>query len=144
MSISIAIVLHLSACDSDGIRSRYEEHSLQIGDRMVEVELADTAHERSQGFSFRDRPAHGQGVLFVYPEAARPKVRTDNVSFPTTLAYIEEDGVIGFIQESNPNGHDLSPPPTAVRFILQVNRGWFRQGDGIGQTVLGLDGLVGK
>lgn len=99
---------------------------LHIGEHVLQVELATTPAERSQGLMFReDLPPDG-GMLFVFPTSMPRAFWMKNTPLPLSIAYLDEEGRILNIEQMEP----LDPGPRyhsagPARYALEVHQGWF-------------------
>lgn len=59
-----------------------------------DVEISDTAQERSQGLMFRETLAPNEGMLFLYPAAKPVSFWMKNTPLPLDMIFIGDDGRI--------------------------------------------------
>lgn len=102
--------------------------TIAVGETLVEVEIADTAHERQQGLSGRPSLSTGKGMLFLFPAPDRYGFWMKNVAFPLDILWIARGRVVG-IEERVPTvplGEDppLYYPAEPVMHVLEVPAGW--------------------
>jgi uncharacterized membrane protein (UPF0127 family) len=72
----------------------------------------------------RDMPEN-EGMLFVCDECAVQKFWMKDTPLPLSIAFIEEDGTILKIADLEPHDLDGESSEHPVRYILEVNQGWF-------------------
>jgi hypothetical protein len=65
-------------------------------------------------------------MLFVFPRSLRPQFAMKTVSFPLSLGFIRTDGTLACIRRMEPGGRVRARAPMPVRYVLEVNQGWFR------------------
>jgi len=109
---------------------------LDVGGRLVEAEVADTPTARSYGLQGRPEllPDHGMWFVFERPYHAVFVMKT--VSFPLSIAFVREDGAIVNIEQLNPGDLRRALADEPVRFVLEMEQGWFlRHGLGPGSRV---------
>jgi uncharacterized membrane protein (UPF0127 family) len=86
----------------------------------------------------------GEGMLFVYENPQKVAFYMKDTFIPLSCAFIDTDGAILEIHDLEPL--DETPVVSAsseVRFVLEVNRGWFaRNRVTPGMTVLTDEGLL--
>jgi uncharacterized membrane protein (UPF0127 family) len=105
---------------------------LTAGEHQIQVYVARTEEERAQGLMFRrDLPAN-EGMLFMCEECAVQKFWMKDTPLPLSIAFLEEDGTILKIADLEPHDLDGESSEHPVRYILEVNQGWFDQ-RGIGE-----------
>lgn len=91
----------------------------------VQVEVARTDSEKAQGLMFRKELKDGKGMLFVFENEEYLSFWMKNTYIPLSIAFISSGGRITEIRDMDPL--DLSPVRSvyAVRYALEVPRGWF-------------------
>ncbi len=108
---------------------------LQIGTHRLQVELASTNAERSQGLMFRATLPDDSGMLFIYPQQRILSFWMRNTSIPLSIAFINDEKRIIDIQDMQPfdeTPHQSAAPAT---YALEVNQGWFAaRGIGVGDV----------
>ena len=98
---------------------------LSAGFHRIEAEVAATQEERMQGLMQRRTMPVQQGMLFVFPQAARHCMWMRNTYLPLSVAFLDEEGRILNIENMQPqteNNHCAAAP---ARFALEMNLGWF-------------------
>lgn len=99
--------------------------TISVGDAELIVEVADTDHERTMGYMFRDKPADGHGMLFVFPKEERRAFYMKNTSFDLDLAYISADGTISQVVRMKAYRLANVPSLHPAKYVLEVPAGWF-------------------
>jgi len=109
--------------------------ALKIGGATAFVELALTAAEREQGLMFRPRMSADDGMLFAYEDEGVRKFWMGNTLIPLDIAFFKDDGTLLNVNET-PTYPDPRHPPAnyatsdsdgPARFVLEMNRGWFKR-----------------
>ncbi|WP_255428019.1 DUF192 domain-containing protein [Ramlibacter cellulosilyticus] len=98
---------------------------LTIGGHPIEVYVARSDEERALGLMHRRDLPQDEGMLFMCDECAVQSFWMKNTPLPLSIAFLEEDGTILKIADLEP--HDLEGESSGhpVRFVLEVNQGWF-------------------
>jgi uncharacterized membrane protein (UPF0127 family) len=113
---------------------------LSVGMYRVSAEVAATDANRMQGLMQRTAMAANQGMLFVFPMAARHCMWMRNTLIPLSVAFIDDAGKIINVEDMLPkteNNHCAGAP---ARFALEMNKGWFAaKGFGTGVRINGLE-----
>ena len=104
--------------------------TIQIGNRSIEVELADEIHERQRGLMHRKEIESNHGMLFVYPVAELRSFWMKNTYIPLSIAYIGSDCQIVHIASMTPLSTKGVPSVYPAQFALEMNQGWF-EGNGV-------------
>jgi uncharacterized protein len=101
--------------------------SVNLGAGMFNIvaQVARTEEQRATGLMFRrEMPAH-EGMIFVFERPATQCFWMRNTLIPLSTAFVDEDGTIVNIEDMAPmteNSHCSKKP---VRFVLEMNQGWF-------------------
>ncbi|MBI2551563.1 DUF192 domain-containing protein [Candidatus Uhrbacteria bacterium] len=82
------------------------------------VEIADEEKERERGFSFRERPADQEGILFVFDRPDRYSFWMYGMKFPLDFLWIEGGKVV----DLTPNVIPDVPPTKTYRPAVPVSR----------------------
>lgn len=99
---------------------------ITVGSREIEVEVARTPQELSQGMMFRRSLSDNAGMIFCLLREERASFWMKNVQIPLSVAYMDRTGKILEI-------YDLKPFETApvfsrsdkIYYALEMNQGWF-------------------
>jgi uncharacterized membrane protein (UPF0127 family) len=103
----------------------------------LNVELALSEEEQSQGLMYRESLSDGQGMLFVFDRDKLASFWMKNTIIPLSIAYINSDGSILEIHDMRPEDLSLIRSSRSVRYALEVPQGWFdRSGIGPGDRAL--------
>jgi uncharacterized membrane protein (UPF0127 family) len=98
---------------------------LVAGNGEIDVFIARSAEDRSLGLMHRRDMPYDQGMLFVCDEPAIQKFWMKDTPLPLSVAYIEEDGTIASIHDMRPETLESHSSGKPVRYILEMNQGWF-------------------
>jgi uncharacterized protein len=113
---------------------------IQIGNEILDVELAEAPEQHAKGLRFRQTLAENAGMLFVFPAPQRVAFWMKDAGIPLSIAFIQADGKIVQIRPMQP--FDKTPVPSlsnAISYALLVNQGWFeRHGIEAGTVIDGL------
>ena len=89
--------------------------------------VARSEEERAQGLMFRrDMPAD-EGMLFMCDSLAVQKFWMKDTPLPLSIAFVREDGTILKIADLQPHNLEAESSEHPVRFVLEVNQGWFAE-----------------
>ena len=114
---------------------------IQVGQKVVSVELADDPAERHQGLMYRSDMDAEHGMLFVYPDTAPRSFWMENTAIPLSIAFLDETGRVLNIENMTPYDRSGVPSAGAAMYALEMNRGWFeRNGVQVGSVIAGLPG----
>jgi uncharacterized protein len=98
---------------------------LQAGMHQMDVQVAQTPEQRSIGLMFRaEMPTH-EGMLFVFEQPTVQCFWMKNTLLPLTAAFVADDGTIVNLADMKPQTTDSHCSAKPVRFVLEMNQGWF-------------------
>ena len=97
------------------------------GHESFAVEVADDAAERAQGLMFRTELSPASGMLFVYEGPRHPQFWMKNTLIPLTAAFVADDGTIVNLADMKPLDESSHCSAEPVRYVLEMNQGWFEQ-----------------
>ena len=107
---------------------------LQVGDELIQVQLADTAEKRAQGLMFQQQA--DPGMLLLYRQPTAISLWMANTAMPLDVAYIGPDWRIAELITLAPFDQTPVPSMQPVIAALEMPRGWFaKHGIVIGQKV---------
>lgn len=98
---------------------------ITAGMYRIDAQVAATPESREVGLMFRKEMPQGEGMLFAFSVPAVQCFWMKNTILPLTAAFIEDDGTIVNLADmaaQTTNSHCSDKP---VRFVLEMNQGWF-------------------
>lgn len=98
---------------------------LRAGMHLLDVQLAQTPEQRQTGLMFRKEMPQHEGMLFVFEQAATQCFWMRNTLIPLTAAFVADDGTIVNLADMKPQSDDSHCSTKPVRFVLEMNAGWF-------------------
>lgn len=100
---------------------------LSAGMHLIKAEVARTPREQQIGLMWRTSMGTNEGMLFVFDRPSRQCFWMKNTLIPLAIAFVDDDGTIVNIDEMQPQteGNHCSERP--VRFVLEMNTGWFHK-----------------
>ena len=98
---------------------------LSAGMHVIQAELAQSPDERSIGLMFRKTMATNDGMLFTFEQPGQQCFWMKNTLLPLSAAFIAEDGSVVNIEDMKPQTLDSHCSAKPVRFVLEMNAGWF-------------------
>ncbi len=132
------LLLALPARSQDTPQLGLPRLSLTAGIHRIETQLAQTPEQRAMGLMFRREMPQNEGMLFVFEQAAVQCFWMKNTLLPLTAAFVADDGSIVNLADMKPRSLDSHCSEKPVRFVLEMNQGWFaRKGIKPGQRLVG-------
>lgn len=98
---------------------------LSAGMHLLDVQLAQTPQERQIGLMFRKEMPQHEGMLFVFEQPATQCFWMRNTLIPLTAAFVADDGTVVNLADMKPQSDDSHCSSKPVRFVLEMNQGWF-------------------
>ncbi|MDB5750419.1 MAG: hypothetical protein JWP65_840 [Ramlibacter sp.] len=100
---------------------------LLAGEHELYAHVARTPEERSLGLMFRRDLPEDEGMLFMCDERAVQKFWMKDTPLPLSIAFLDEDGTIVKLDDMDPHALDGCSSEHPVRWVLEVNQGWFAE-----------------
>ena len=98
---------------------------LSAGMHRIEAQVAAAPEERQTGLMFRKEMAQHEGMLFVFEQPAQQCFWMKNTLLPLTAAFVADDGTIVNLADMKPQTLDSHCSNKPVRYVLEMNQGWF-------------------
>ncbi len=111
---------------------------LQAGMHRIDAQVAATPEQRQIGLMWRkDMPAH-EGMLFIFEEPSKQCFWMKNTLLPLTAAFVADDGTVVNLQDMKPQTTEPHCSAKPVRYVLEMNKGWFaKKGIKAGDKLVG-------
>jgi len=98
---------------------------ISAGMFQIDAQVAATGEQRQIGLMFRkEMPTH-EGMLFVFETPAMQCFWMKNTLLPLSAAFVADDGSIINIVDMKPQTTDSHCSLKPVRYVLEMNQGWF-------------------
>ncbi|ABD70475.1 protein of unknown function DUF192 [Rhodoferax ferrireducens T118] len=98
---------------------------LSAGMHLIDAQVAATIEQRSTGLMFRRDMPQSEGMLFVFEQAAVQCFWMKNTLMPLTAAFVANDGTIVNLADMKPRTTESHCSKEPVRYVLEMNQGWF-------------------
>ena len=89
------------------------------------AQVAGTPEQRATGLMMRKEMPTSEGMLFVFEQAGVQCFWMRNTILPLTAAFVADDGTIVNLEDMKPMSDDSHCSKKPVRFVLEMNQGWF-------------------
>jgi uncharacterized membrane protein (UPF0127 family) len=100
---------------------------LTVGMYRLDVQVARSQQELETGLMFRRQMPAYEGMLFVFERPGVQCFWMKNTVIALTAAFIADDGSIVNLADMAPMTEDNHCSAQPVRYVLEVNQGWFAQ-----------------
>jgi hypothetical protein len=132
MSTSIRALLFslLMACLGSAIAQEQPQTALprttlSAGFHQIQVQIASTPEQHATGLMYRKEMPPHEGMLFVFSDARQQCFWMKNTVIPLTAAFVADDGTVVNLEDMQPQTTQSHCSAKPVRFVLEVNQGWF-------------------
>ena len=115
----------LAASAQDTPQTNLPRIKLQAGMYQIDTQVAQTEAQRQTGLMFRKEMPQHEGMLFVFEQPATQCFWMKNTLLPLTAAFLADDGTIVNLVDMKPQTTDSHCSEKPVRFVLEMNQGWF-------------------
>ena len=125
-SLALAAVLFASvAFAQDQPQMNLPRVQLKAGMNIIDAQVAARPDERMTGLMHRKSMPQHEGMLFVFEQPSQQCFWMKNTLLPLSIAFIADDGRIVNIDEMAPQTLDSHCSKEPVRYVLEMNTGWF-------------------
>ena len=100
---------------------------LRAGMQNITAEVAMTDRERAIGLMHRTQMGTHEGMLFAFERPGVQCFWMKNTLIPLAIAFIDDDGTIVNTDEMKPQTLDSHCSDRPVRYVLEMNAGWFKK-----------------
>ena len=100
---------------------------LSAGMHRIHAQVALSPREKEIGLMFRKEMPAGEGMLFVFDRPGVQCFWMKNTLLPLTAAFVDDDGTIVNLADMQPLSEDSHCSRKPVRYVLEMNQGWFKQ-----------------
>ena len=100
---------------------------ITAGMYLIDAQVAATPQQRSTGLMFRPQMPASEGMLFVFDQPSEQCFWMKNTLLPLTAAFVADDGTIVNLADMKPQTTDSHCSKKPVRYVLEMNLGWFEK-----------------
>ncbi len=98
---------------------------LGAGLHQIEAQVAQTPTQRQIGLMWRKNMPQHEGMLFVFEQPSKQCFWMMNTLLPLTAAFVADDGTVVNLVDMQPQTTDSHCSAKPVRYVLEMNQGWF-------------------
>ena len=102
---------------------------LTAGEHQLTVYVARSAEERAMGLMHRRELPEDEGMLFMCDSRKVLAFWMKDTPLPLSIAFLREDGTVLKTADLEPLDLEGESSEHPVRFVLEVNQGWFEERD---------------
>jgi uncharacterized membrane protein (UPF0127 family) len=108
-------------------QEKFKVIPLTAGMHVIQAEVAANDAERQQGLMYRKQMGPNEGMVFLFDAPAGVCMWMKNTYVPLSVAFIDKEGKIVNIEDMQPETTESHCAKSAVRYALEMNRGWFKK-----------------
>jgi uncharacterized protein len=124
--LALACTLHIGNADAqEGPQLHLQRVELTAGMHRIDAQVAQAPQERQTGLMHRKEMPQHEGMLFVFEQPAQQCFWMKNTLLPLTAAFVDDDGTIVNLADMKPQTLDSHCSAKPVRYVLEMNQGWF-------------------
>jgi uncharacterized membrane protein (UPF0127 family) len=109
----------------EGPQMNLQRVKLSAGMHLMDVQVASTPEQRQTGLMFRKEMPQQEGMIFVFEQPSQQCFWMKNTLLPLTAAFVADDGTIVNMADMKPQTTDPHCSAEPVRYVLEMNKGWF-------------------
>jgi uncharacterized membrane protein (UPF0127 family) len=99
--------------------------ALSAGMHQIDAQVASTPEQRATGLMWRKEMPQHEGMLFVFEQPSVQCFWMKNTFLPLSTAFVADDGTIVNVADMQPQTLDSHCSAKPVRYVLEMNQGWF-------------------
>lgn len=120
-----ALISPQFASAQDAPQMNLQRVKLSAGMHLIDAQVALTPEQRQIGLMFRKGMPQQEGMIFVFEQPAQQCFWMKNTLLPLTAAFVADDGTIVNLADMKPQTTDPHCSTQPVRYVLEMNKGWF-------------------
>jgi len=98
---------------------------ISAGMHLIDTQVATSPEQHATGLMFRKEMPSSEGMLFVFQQASQQCFWMKNTLLPLTAAFVADDGTIVNLADRKPQTIESHCSARPVRYVLEMNQGWF-------------------
>ena len=118
-------LLTVAAHAEDDPQMDLQRVKLSAGMYQIDAQIALTPEQRQIGLMFRKDMPQYEGMIFVFEQPTQQCFWMKNTILPLTAAFVADDGTIVNLADMKPQTTDAHCSEKPVRYVLEMNKGWF-------------------
>ncbi|MEO7548814.1 MAG: DUF192 domain-containing protein [Ramlibacter sp.] len=122
---SATLALSLMPASAQEPQTNLPRVKLSAGMHQIDAQVAQDMEQRATGLMHRKEMPQHEGMLFVFEQPTRQCFWMKNTLLPLAIAFVADDGTVVNIDEMKPQTLDSHCSDRPVRYVLEMNTGWF-------------------
>jgi uncharacterized membrane protein (UPF0127 family) len=116
----LAVPAHADSPQTELPRTR-----LNAGMHQIDAQVAQSNEQRQIGLMHRKEMPQHEGMLFIFEQPRVQCFWMRNTLIPLTAAFVADDGTIVNLVDMQPLSEQSHCSEKPVRYVLEMNQGWF-------------------
>ena len=125
LSFAMALVMSTPSWAQGQAQLNLPRTLMSVGVHQIDAQVARTPQEHAIGLMFRKEMPPNEGMLFVFKEPSKQCFWMKNTLLGLTAAFVADDGTVVNLEDMQANTTDSHCSSQPVRYVLEVNQGWF-------------------
>lgn len=125
MALASLLAQPAVATAQEGPQLNLQRVELSAGMHRIDAQVALAPQERQTGLMHRKEMPQHEGMLFVFEQPSQQCFWMKNTLLPLTAAFVADDGTIVNLEDMKPQTLDSHCSAKPVRYVLEMNQGWF-------------------
>ena len=126
-AVAMTLATAGAAAQGTGVPQNLPTVKLSAGMHQIQAMVANTPTQRQVGLMHRKDMAQHEGMLFIFEQPTQQCFWMRNTPLPLAIAFIADDGTVVNTDEMKPQTDDSHCSAKPVRFVLEMNQGWFNK-----------------
>jgi uncharacterized protein len=127
LGIAALLGLSLTIHAQEAAQSGLQRIVLSAGFHQIDAEVALTPEQHAIGLMHRPGMQPQEGMLFVFQAPSKQCFWMKNTLIPLTAAFVADDGTIVNLENMQPQTTTPHCSARPVRYVLEMNQGWFEK-----------------
>lgn len=123
--VTLAALLGQPSYAQDAPQMDLPRVKLSAGMHLIDAQVAASDATRATGLMYRREMPQTEGMLFVFEQPTVQCFWMKNTLLPLTAAFVADDGTIVNLADMKPQTTDSHCSTKPVRYVLEMNQGWF-------------------
>lgn len=123
--LALAAAVALQTARAEEPQTNLPRLKLSAGMHIIDAQLAQSGEERMTGLMYRKDMPQQEGMLFVFDQPSMQCFWMKNTLLPLSAAFVADDGIIVNVVDMKPQTTDSHCSVKPVRYVLEMNQGWF-------------------
>lgn len=132
--LALAVII-IFAFRNQNFMSGYNDGTIALGNKVVNIEIADTIDKQRLGLGGREVLRENEGMLFVYDQALPRRFWMKGMLIPIDMIWMNDNQVVDISASVQPQpgaaDHELEfySPSSEADKVLEVTSGWAERND---------------